>query len=58
MTTKTASLTVGEAVMRVDLANLPAVMFHDAVYDRPNMIYRCNGGHFGWVDPQGTSEMK
>ncbi len=40
MTTKIASLTAGEAVMRMDLANLPAIMFHKAAHGGLNMIYR------------------
>ena len=45
------TLTVGEAVMRLDLAELPAMMFRDRKTGRLNMIYRRPDGNIGWVDP-------
>jgi len=56
MTTNIASLTVGEAVMRMDLADLPAMMFRNVAHGGLNMVYRRADGHVGWVDPQGTAE--
>lgn len=44
-------LTVGEAVMRLDLGELPALMFRNRAHDRINMIYRRPDGTIGWVDP-------
>jgi ribosomal subunit interface protein len=44
-------LSVGEAVMRLDLGELPALMFHNRAHDRLNMIYRRPDGTIGWVDP-------
>ena len=46
------SLTVGEAVMRLDLEDSPAMMFKDRKTGRMNMIYRRSDGNIGWVDPQ------
>ena len=45
------TLTVGEAVMRLDLAELPAMMFRDRKTGGLNMIYRRPDGNIGWVDP-------
>ena len=56
MTTDIAWLTVGEAVMRMDLADLPAMMFRNVAHGGLNMIYRRADGHIGWVDPEGAAE--
>jgi ribosomal subunit interface protein len=51
MTTPVESLTVGEAVMRLDLGDLPALLFRNRGHGGLNMIYRRPDGHIGWVDP-------
>ncbi|MER2520978.1 MAG: ribosome-associated translation inhibitor RaiA [Bdellovibrionales bacterium] len=51
MTTPIETLTVGEAVMRLDLGDLPALMFRNSGHNGLNMIYRRSDGHIGWVDP-------
>lgn len=56
MTTPIATLTVSEAVMRMELAELPAMMFHNRGHGGLNMVYRRSDGHVGWVDPKGSSE--
>lgn len=45
------TLTVGEAVMRLDLSGQPALMFRNAAHGGLNMIYRRTDGHVGWIDP-------
>jgi len=45
-------LTVSEAVMRMDLGELPALMFRNRAHGGLNMIYRRPDGHIGWVDPE------
>lgn len=45
-------LTVSEAVMRLDLGELPALMFRNRAHGGLNMIYRRADGHVGWVDPE------
>lgn len=47
-------LTPGDAVMRMDLANLPAMMFRNVSHGGLNMIYRRADGNIGWVDPRGS----
>jgi ribosomal subunit interface protein len=54
MTTEIASLTVSEAVMRMDLADQPALMFRNSSHDGLNMIYRRSDGNIGWIDPRGN----
>ena len=45
-------LTVGEAVLRLDLGELPALLFKNVAHGELNMIYRRKDGHVGWVDPK------
>lgn len=54
ITTEIPSLTVGEAVMRMDLADLPALLFRNSSHSGLNMVYRRPDGHIGWIDPRGT----
>jgi len=51
MTTEIATLTVSEAVMRLDLANVPALMFRNSAHGELNVVYRRTDGNIGWVDP-------
>lgn len=45
-------LTVSEAVMRMDLADLPALMFFNKANGRLNTVYRRADGNISWVDPE------
>jgi ribosomal subunit interface protein len=54
MTTAIDTLTVSEAVMRLDLAELPALMFRNRAHGGLNMIYRRQDGNVGWIDPVGS----
>jgi len=56
MEAEISSLTVGEAVMRLDLANTPALMFRNSAHGGLNMLYRRPDGTIGWVDPRGNRE--
>ncbi len=49
------SLTVGEAVMRMDLADTTALMFRNRAHGGLNVVYRRADGNIGWIDPQGNS---
>jgi len=57
MTTPIEMLTVSEAVMRLDLGDLPALMFRNKGHGGLNMIYRRPDGHIGWVDPVETASL-
>jgi ribosomal subunit interface protein len=50
--TNIETLTVSDAVMRMDLADLPALMFFNAGNGRINVIYRRVDGNISWVDPE------
>ena len=55
MQTEIPSLTVSEAVMRLDLSDQKAMMFLNRAHGGLNMVYRRNDGNIGWVDPSMTS---
>ena len=44
-------LSVGEAVMRLDLAQGPALMFRNKKGGGLNVVYCRADGHIGWIDP-------
>ena len=54
METKIEVMTPGDAVMRMDLANLPALMFRNVAHSGLNMVYRCTDGNIGWVASRGS----
>lgn len=51
MTTNIATLTVGQAVLRLDLADHPALMFRNRAHGGLNVVYRRPDGNVGWIDP-------
>jgi len=51
METPIPQLSVSEAVMRLDLADLPALMFRNSARGSLNVIYRRRDGNIGWIDP-------
>lgn len=44
-------LTVRDAVMRMDLAFQPVLMFRNAKTSHLNVVYRRADGNVGWIDP-------
>jgi ribosomal subunit interface protein len=51
MSTELARLTVGEAVMRMDLADAPVLLFRNRSHGEINLVYRRGDGNIGWIDP-------
>ena len=49
------TLTVSQAVMKMDLQDLPALMFFNSANGRLNVIYRRVDGNISWVDPEGKA---
>lgn len=49
--TEIATLSVGDAVMRMDLADQPVMMFRNSATGVLNVVYRRSDGHIGWIDP-------
>ena len=54
MVTNIQSMSVSEAVMRLDLSGENALLFKNAHHEGLNMVYRRSDGNIGWVDPQGN----
>ena len=48
---KIQSLSVGEAVMQMELAGQPALVFRNEGHNGVNVVYRREDGNIGWVDP-------
>jgi ribosomal subunit interface protein len=51
MSTELPSLTVGEAVMRMDLADAPVLLFRNRSHGALNLVYRRGDGNIGWIEP-------
>ena len=49
-----SSLTVSQAVMRMDLADLPLTIFRNQAHGGINVVYRRSDGNIGWIDPSDT----
>lgn len=45
-------LTVGEAAMRMDLADAPVLLFRNRSHGELNLVYRRVDGNIGWIDPE------
>ena len=48
-------LSVGEAVMQLDISTTPFVVFHNTKEGRLNVVYRRPDGNIGWLDPRHTA---
>lgn len=51
MSTEVPHLTVGEAVMRMDLADAAVLLFRNRSHGGLNLVYRRRDGNVGWIDP-------
>lgn len=56
MTTDIQTMSVSEAVMRLDLGGQTAMLFRNASHEGLNMVYRRPDGNVGWVDPVGNHQ--
>lgn len=54
MQTEIPTLAVADAVMRLDLGDLPVLMFRHATHGGLNVVYRRADGNIGWIDPEGN----
>jgi len=52
METKIPSLSVGEAVMQMELASAPVLVFRNEKHSGINVVYRRDDGNIGWIDPK------
>lgn len=52
METNIPSLSVGEAVMQMELAGAPVLVFRPEGKSIVNVVYRRDDGNIGWIDPK------
>lgn len=52
METKIPSLSVGEAVMQMEIASAPVLVFRNEKHSGINVVYRRDDGNIGWIDPR------
>lgn len=55
METKILSLSVGEAVMQMEIADAPVLVFRNEGHSGINVVYRREDGNIGWIDPRNAS---
>lgn len=58
ITTDIQTMSVSEAVMRMDLAGQTAMLFRNAKHNELNMVYRRPDGNVGWIDPAGNQKAR
>lgn len=56
MRTDIDTMSVSEAVMRLDLADSDAIMFRNGGNGRLNVVYRRQDGNIGWIDPHTDAD--
>ncbi len=52
METRIPSITVGEAVMQLELAGQKLLVFRNEGHGGVNVVYRRDDGNIGWIDPR------
>jgi ribosomal subunit interface protein len=56
MTTGIQSLTVGEAVMQMELNDAPFLIFRNDANGRINVVFQRDDGNVGWIDPANLAQ--
>ena len=56
METKIPSLSVGEAVMQMEIASAPVLVFRNEKHSGINVVYRREDGNIGWIDPRSSGQ--
>jgi ribosomal subunit interface protein len=51
-TVSVRTMTVSTAVLQLDLADQPTLMFRNAAHGGLNVVYRRPDGNVGWIDPE------
>ncbi len=55
METKIPSISVGEAVMQMELVGAPVLVFRNEGNNGINVVYRREDGNIGWIDPRNMT---
>ncbi len=56
--TRLQRITVGMAVMKLELGEEPVMVFRNVSNGRLNVVYRRTDGNIGWIDPPGNGEQE
>ncbi|MDT0681553.1 ribosome-associated translation inhibitor RaiA [Roseicyclus sp. F158] len=54
METKVPTLSVGEAVMQMELSGSQLLVFRHETHNGVNVVYRRDDGNVGWIDPRSN----
>ncbi len=54
METKVPTISVGEAVMQMELSSKPLLVFRNEKHGGVNVVYRRDDGNVGWIDPRNS----
>ena len=54
METRVPTLSVGDAVMQMELAGTPLLVFRNEKHGGVNVVHRREDGNVGWIDPRGN----
>lgn len=54
METQVPELSVGEAVMQMEIGGAPLLVFRNEGNNGINVVYRRDDGNIGWIDPQNA----
>ncbi|WP_112321027.1 ribosome hibernation-promoting factor, HPF/YfiA family [Oceanibium sediminis] len=54
METRVQLLSVGEAVMQMELAGAPLLVFRNTTHGGVNVVYQREDGNIGWIDPRAV----
>ena len=49
------TITVGRAVLELDMTGYPVVLFRNAAHGGLAVVYRRPDGNVGWIDPERTA---
>ena len=55
METRVPTLSVGDAVMQMELSGTPLLVFRNEKHGGVNVVHRRDDGNVGWIDPRGNS---
>jgi hypothetical protein len=54
METRIPAITVGEAVMQLELGSNKFLVFRNEGHGGVNVVYRRDDGNIGWIDPRNA----
>jgi hypothetical protein len=55
METRIPTISVGEAVMHMELAHAPVMVFRNERTNGVNVVYRRDDGNVGWIEPGSSA---